>query len=94
MAISVTVYGRPDRVCLRCKATKEWMKRHHILYRFVNVDTDPASEAFIRELGALEVPVVVVLDGTKEDTDSEWWAGFKVERLRALAERIADGDAA
>lgn len=94
MAISVTVYGRPDRVCLRCKATKEWMKRHGVPYRFVNVDTDPASEAFIRELGALEVPVVVVLDGTKEDTGSEFWAGHRIPKLQELARRLAEPDAA
>lgn len=94
MAISVTVYGRPDRVCLRCKATKEWLKRHGVPYQFVNVDTDPASEALIRELGAMEVPVVVVLDGTKDDTGSEWWAGHRITKLEELAARVAESDTA
>ncbi len=94
MAISVTVFGRPDRVCLRCKATKSWLDRHHIPYRFVNVDTDPASEVMIRELGALEVPVVVVLDGCKGDDGPVWWAGHRIPKLQELAARVAESDAA
>lgn len=90
----VTVYGRPDNVCLKCRATKAWLKRHGIPYRFVNVDTDPASEDFIRELGALEVPVVVVLEGTKGDAGSMWWAGHRIPKLEELAEMLALDDAA
>lgn len=91
--MKVTVYGRPDRVCMKCRATKAWLKRHGIAFEYVNVDADPASEAFIRELGALEVPVVVWLDGSKGD-DGDWWAGHSITKLEALAERVAESDVA
>jgi glutaredoxin len=85
------VYGRPDRVCMKCRATKAWLGRHGIPFRYVNIDTDPASDAFVRELGALEVPVVVVLDGPSGE---EWWAGHSITKLEALAEGLALDDVA
>jgi glutaredoxin-like protein NrdH len=86
--MKITVYGRPDRVCMKCRATKAWLGRHGIPFRYVNIDTDPASDAFVRELGALEVPVVVWLDGPKGE-DGGWWSGYREGELKALADRLA-----
>jgi glutaredoxin len=87
----VTVFGRPDRVCMKCRATKAWLKRHGIPFEYVNIDADPASDAFVRELGALEVPVVVVLDGP---VGEQWWAGHRLTELEKLAEGLALDDTA
>lgn len=89
--MKITVYGRPDRVCMKCRATKAWMKRHGIPFEYVNIDADPASDAFVRELGALEVPVVVVLDGPSGE---QWWAGHRIHELEALADALALDDGA
>lgn len=74
----VVIYGRPDRVCVKCLATKRWMKRHGIPHRFINVDEDPVAEAHIRALGALAVPVVQVDGGT-------WWSDHRIPELEKLA---------
>lgn len=89
----VKVFGRPDRSCMKCRATKAWLKRHGIPYQYVNIDADPEADAFVRGLGALEVPVVVWVDGLKSE-DGGWWAGHRITELEKLAERVADPDAA
>lgn len=78
---------------MKCRATKRWLGKHGIPFRYVNIDTDPASDAFVRDLGALEVPVVVWLDGGKGE-DGGWWAGHSVTNLEELAARVAESDAA
>lgn len=89
--IQVRVFGRPDRVCMKCRATKAWLKRHGIPHQYINIDADPEADAFVRGLGALEVPVVVWNAG---DSGDGWWAGHRIPRLEELAEMVADDDAA
>jgi glutaredoxin len=85
--VQVRVFGRPDRVCHKCRATKAWLKRHGIEFQFINVDEDPEGDQFVRGLGALEVPVVVV-NPPEKDGEIEWWSGHRIPRLEALAGRL------
>lgn len=84
----VRVYGRPDRVCVKCAATKRWLKRHGIPYQYINIDADPEGDAFVRELGALEVPVVVA------EEEGLWWSGHRIPKLEELAASLASTDEA
>lgn len=92
--VQVRVYGRPDRVCYKCRATKRWLRDHGIEFQYINVDQDTEGEAFIRSLGALEVPVVVWNEDSKEDKDRGWWAGHRIPLLEELARRVAEADRA
>ena len=87
--IQVRLYGRPDRVCAKCMATKRWLKRHGIEYQYTNVDEDPEGLAFVHELGALEVPVVVWNDETTDGANG-WWAGHRIPLLEELALMVAE----
>jgi glutaredoxin len=68
-------------------ATKRWLRRHGVEFQFINVDEDPEGFAFVHDLGALEVPVVVVNPNDKHG-DIEWWSGHRIPRLEALAKRL------
>lgn len=92
--MQIRVYGRPDNVCFKCKATKMWLAKHGIPYQFIDVDQDPAGEEFVKTLGALEVPVVVWNEDSKEDDARGWWSGHRIPKLEELARRVALGDAA
>ena len=89
--IQVRLYGRPDRVCTKCMATKRWLKRHGIEYQYTNVDEDPEGLAFVHELGALEVPVVVWSDETTHGANG-WWSGHRIPMLEELALMVAEAD--
>lgn len=92
--MQVRLYGRPDRVCFKCRATKAWLKRHGIAYQYINVDEDPAGLEFIQTLGVLEVPVVVWNWDSKDDGARGWWSGHRIPLLEELAARLAPDDAA
>lgn len=90
MQVQVRVYGRPDRVCYKCRATKAWLKRHGIEFQFINIDVDPEGEAFVRGLGAQEVPVVVWnYDSATEDSRG-WHSGHRIPKLEELRDILAD----
>lgn len=91
--MKVKVYGRPDRACMKCRATKAWLKRHGIPFEYVNIDADPAADEFVRGLGVLEVPVVVWIDGAKGE-EGGYWSGHSITNLENLAAMVAPDDAA
>lgn len=82
----IVVYGRANHLCQRCMVTKMWLSKRGIAYRFVNVDEDAEGEAYVRELGALQVPVVVAGE------EGLWWTGHRPDRLEELAEMLAVAD--
>lgn len=81
--MQIRIYGRPDNVCYKCKATKAWLRRRGIEFQFINVDEDPEGLAFVRELGYLEVPVVVVNPPDK-DGEIRHWSGHRIPMLEGL----------
>ena len=80
--MQVVVYGRSDRTCMACRATKRALKRHGVVYEFHNVDTDPDAEAYARALGVLELPVVTWNDG---DETGGFWSGYRPDEIKRLA---------
>jgi glutaredoxin-like protein NrdH len=83
--MNITLYTQPN--CMPCRATKRKLNSLHIPHQTVDLTKDPASADFVRELGAVESPVIVVLDGPLGE---QWWSGYRPDRLAALADALAD----
>jgi len=81
----VTVYSTGP-ACQRCRLTCRRLDELGIRYDLIEIH-EPHHAALraylIDELGHTEAPVVVIGDG-REDT----WAGFRPDRIDALAKRI------
>lgn len=69
----ITVYGRED--CIQCEWTKRWLTKLGHEYRDVDIDADDVVLGLIAP-GFTTLPIVV--------TDSETWAGFKLDKIRSL----------
>jgi glutaredoxin-like protein NrdH len=72
----VTVYSRPG--CVQCTATYRALDRKGITYKPVDVDQTPGADELLRELGYLQLPVVIVT-GTWDG-----WCGFRPDCIDAL----------
>lgn len=73
----VRVYSKPQ--CPQCSLTKALMGAEGI--EFVEEDIlEPDNLAAAKALGHMSAPVVVA--------GEESWAGFKPDRIKALAERM------
>ena len=70
----ITVYTK--RVCPQCDQTKRMLNRQNVTYSEVRVDTDPQAVEELKQLGFMQVPVVV--------TPNETWSGFRYDKLRTL----------
>lgn len=77
----VTVYT--SNGCHRCKGTMRRLDTLNIPYDVVNVSDDEAAADYVRGLGHVEVPVVVVDNGGHQVS----WSGHRMDRLNALAVR-------
>ena len=82
----ITVYSLPAAVCVKCRATEISMRRKGIDAVKVLVNEDPDAMNFIKSLGYVEAPVVVVTEGD-EVVDS--WSGFSEEKIAKLQEMVA-----
>lgn len=76
MTPTILVYTKSD--CPQCDATKRNLDRLHVSYRAVDVEADPAARDEVLALGYTTLPVVIGDDGSH-------WAGFRPDRLAALA---------
>ena len=72
----ITVYTRPS--CGPCRATRSALARQGTPYETVDISTDADARDFVMSLGYLQTPVVV--------TGAEHWSGFRLDRIKALAE--------
>ena len=73
--MTVTLYGKP--ACIQCAATERALDKQGIEYTKVDVSVDLDALDYVRDLGYMQAPVVVV--------DGEHWSGFRPERIAALA---------
>ena len=73
----VTVYSKP--ACVQCDATYRALDKKGIEYSVVDISTDDDAVERVRALGFLQAPVVVA--------GEESWAGFRPDRITALAAR-------
>ncbi|MGA2850396.1 MAG: glutaredoxin family protein [Terracidiphilus sp.] len=59
--------------CRDCRAAKQFLDSHGILYTEINVDTDPAASAeVLRHVGKRAIPQLVI--------DGEWFQPYKPGR--------------
>lgn len=72
----LTVYTKPS--CVQCDMTKRVMDREGIEYEMVDVTKDGDALMTIKDLGYLQVPVVV-------DAIGDHWSGFQPDRILAAA---------
>ena len=75
--VKVTVYSKP--ACVQCDATYRALDKKGIEYSVVDISTDDDALERVRALGFLQAPVVVA--------GEESWAGFRPDRITALAAR-------
>jgi len=75
--VKVTVYSKP--ACVQCDATYRALDKKGIEYTVVDISADVGALERVRELGYLQAPVVVA--------GEESWAGFRPDRITALAAR-------
>lgn len=74
----VTVYSKPG--CVQCTATCRAMDQRGIDYRVIDISKDEQSLALVRELGYMQVPVIMTNDGH--------WSGFQPDRINALVREL------
>lgn len=79
-AMKVTLYTAPG--CGQCVATRSSLDSKGITYEIVDLSTDAAAVARVKNLGYLQAPVVI--------TDDDHWSGFRPDKVNALAERMMD----
>jgi len=73
--MTVTVYTKP--ACVQCNATYKALDKQGIDYEVVDLSDDAEALDYVMSLGFAQAPVVVAGD--------ESWAGFRPDRIKALA---------
>lgn len=70
----VTVYSKPS--CVQCTATYRALDQKGVNYEIVDLTQDEVAFDTVRNLGYMQVPVVVA--------GEEHWAGFQPDRISSL----------
>ena len=70
----VTVYSKYD--CQPCKLTKAYLERNNIPFQEFNVEDNPSAMTFVKEMGYLQVPVVV--------SEFDHWSGLRPDKLEQI----------
>lgn len=79
--LKVTVFIKTDTVCVQCNAVKRKLASLSVPFESLSVDTDPAANARVRELGYSSAPVTLI---EHEDGSIEHWYGYDPERMKKL----------
>jgi len=74
-AIEVVVYSKPS--CMQCAMTYRELDARGVSYRVVDLSEDAGALAYVKGLGYLSAPVVVV-------GGAEHWAGFRPDRISTI----------
>lgn len=77
--MDITVYSKP--LCVQCDATKRALTKAGIGYEVVDITEDAEALAKVKSLGYLQAPVVIA--------DGDHWAGFRPDKIKALAAGVA-----
>ncbi|GAA4621816.1 glutaredoxin-like protein NrdH [Cellulomonas oligotrophica] len=77
--MTITVYSKP--ACVQCTATYRALDKVGHDYTVVDISQDADARDYVMSLGHLQAPVVVV--------DGEHWSGYRPDRIKALAEKLA-----
>lgn len=76
--MKITVYEKND--CMQCKQTKRLLDKLEISYDTVNIEDDETALQYVKELGYLAAPVILVTDGT----NTKHWSGFIPDNIKGL----------
>lgn len=76
--IEVTIYTTPS--CVQCNMTKREMDKFGIDYSVVDLTQHPDKADAFKEQGFTSAPIVT--------TDTKIWSGFRLEKIRSLAQHI------
>ncbi|TQL02692.1 glutaredoxin-like protein NrdH [Cellulomonas sp. SLBN-39] len=77
--MTITVYSKP--ACVQCTATYRALDKIGHDYTVVDISQDADARDYVMSLGHLQAPVVVV--------DGEHWSGYRPDRIKALADKLA-----
>ncbi|MBO3090110.1 glutaredoxin-like protein NrdH [Cellulomonas dongxiuzhuiae] len=77
--MTITVYSKP--ACVQCTATYRALDKLGHDYTVVDISQDADARDYVMSLGHLQAPVVVV--------GAENWSGYRPDRIKALAEKLA-----
>ena len=77
--MTITVYTKPN--CPQCEATKRQLTRQGLDFNVIDLTQDPAALDTLRAAGFMQAPVVM--------TDDDSWAGYRPDKIRALAKAKA-----
>lgn len=82
----VTVYSQPS--CVQCTATYRELDRAGIPYKSVDISQDDAARDYVKALGHLQAPVVIVDRDVPGVEHGNHWSGYRPTAIRAYAEVI------
>ncbi|OZB50339.1 glutaredoxin-like protein NrdH [Cellulomonas sp. SG140] len=77
--MTITVYSKPS--CVQCSATYRALDKLGYEYTVVDISEDADARDYVMSLGHLQAPVVMA--------GGEHWSGYRPDRIKALAERMA-----
>lgn len=75
----VTVFSKPN--CAQCDQTKRHLKKIKVDFTEVDITTSPTDYEYVKSLGYLAAPVVVVSYPLGGD---DHWSGYRFDNLNAL----------
>jgi len=84
--LTVTVYTTDG--CVQCDLSKKLLQREGITYREFRVDEDDQALNFVKGMGYLAAPVIVVGFEDGHPLSGDHWAGFNPEKIKALRGRM------
>lgn len=76
----ITVYSKPN--CVQCTMSRRVLDAKGLVYQLVDVTENDAALEYVKELGYLTAPVVVV-------SEHDHWGGFRPDQI----DRVAAGGA-
>lgn len=74
----IVVYSKPS--CVKCDWTYKALDAKGITYEVVDLAEDENALEYVKDLGYLEAPVVVV-------DDQDHWSGFRPDHIDRIAKR-------
>lgn len=87
--MSVTVYTKP--ACVQCNATYRSLDKNQIAYDTVDISQDAEALEYVRSLGYMQAPVVVI---TEDGVLTDHWSGFRPDKISELAAKPAQRELA
>ena len=83
MKIPIVIYTTPS--CVQCTMTAKAMDKLGIIYDKIDLSQHPDLIERFRAMRHLAAPIVV--------TDKKTWSGFRIEKIRSLAQFLASDEA-